>query len=284
MLAVISSDDGGLTWSPPVDIGARAGGRRLPGDPARTVSSCVVYLWQTRPFAISSSRSTDGGATFDAPVRIADADDELRAARLPRVSAPVCRRRRLRVASGRRGTTAHSRARRATSSSSPRSAERRWSAPTAVTRGRDAVLPAIGIDPANGPRRDRLHAGPCRRDRRRARSSRRRMRAGSALRVDSRRRRCRSVDARHDLRPDARRLHLGALRGRATARRLGARLGAGRRRASARPCTRRAADARRSDASKRRLQADRVPDGLQLEERRDLPRALGVAASSGRRA
>ena len=148
MLEVISSDDGGLTWSPPVDVGARPAVGVFPV--IRPSGELVlVYLWETRPFAISASRSTDGGASFDAPTRIAD------------TLTATCGVRRLRAfplpsadvdAAGRVWATWHDCPRPgapaavyvATLSGTT------WSTPTAVTAGSDAMLPAIGIDSTTG--------------------------------------------------------------------------------------------------------------------------------------
>ena len=148
MLEVISSDDGGLTWSPPVDIGAKPAVGVFPViRPSGEL--VVVYLWERQTFSISASRSGDGGVSFGAPVRIADVvvsqcgPRELRAFPLP--SADV-------DAGGRVWTTWHS---------CPRPGApavvyvatldgASWSAPTAVTSGPDALVPALGIDAATG--------------------------------------------------------------------------------------------------------------------------------------
>jgi hypothetical protein len=149
MLAVSSSDDGGLTWSTPVDIGARPAVGVFPA--IRPTGELVVaYLWETGQFAIATSRSTDGGATWGAPVRIASVDGGcavrgFRAFPLP--SADV-------DAGGRVWVTWHD-------CESPGASQNAvflttspdgvlWSAPAAVTRGRNAVLPAIGADPTSG--------------------------------------------------------------------------------------------------------------------------------------
>ena len=70
MLAVRWSDDGGLTWSTGVDIGARPAVGVFPA--IRPNGELIVaYLWETGRAAIAASRSTDGGATWGTPVRIA---------------------------------------------------------------------------------------------------------------------------------------------------------------------------------------------------------------------
>ena len=148
MLEVISSDDGGVTWSAPVDVGARPAVGVFPV--VRPSGELVlVYLWETRPFAISASRSSDGGATFDAPTRIADTLTatcgvrRLRAFPLPSVDVD---------SSGRVWATWHDCPR----AGAPAAAYvailtgTAWSAPTAVTSGADAILPAIGVDPSSG--------------------------------------------------------------------------------------------------------------------------------------
>jgi Ca2+-binding RTX toxin-like protein len=150
MLAVTYTNDGGLTWSLPTNIGARpAVGVFAVVRPSGEL--VVVYLWEVRPFAIASSRSTDGGVSFAPPVRIADVDTQscstrgLRAFPLP--SADV-------DASGRVWATWHScrgseaRTNEVFAASSADGAS--WSAPTPVTVGRDGVLPAIGIDASTG--------------------------------------------------------------------------------------------------------------------------------------
>ncbi len=151
MLAVSSSDDGGLTWSAPTDIGARPAVGVFPAiQPTGEV--VVVYLWETGQFAIAASRSTDGGASWSAPVRIAPIDGRcavrgFRAFPLP--SAAV-------DASGRVWATWHdcespggaSTSNAVFVATSPDGTQ--WSAPTTVTRGRNALLPAIGIDPTTG--------------------------------------------------------------------------------------------------------------------------------------
>jgi hypothetical protein len=147
MLAVSWSTDGGVTWSTPVDIGARPGVGIFPAI-RPTGEVVVVYLLQAGQLAIAASRSADGGVTWGAPVRIADVSNRcgvrgFRAFSLPSAEAD---------ASGRVWAAWHD-------CSSPGESESnsvfvasspdgvRWSAPAAVTRGRNAVLPAIGTDP-----------------------------------------------------------------------------------------------------------------------------------------
>jgi Ca2+-binding RTX toxin-like protein len=148
MLAVIWSDDGGVTWSVPVDIGARPAVGVFPAI-RPTGELVVVYLLEAGRFGIGASRSSDGGATWGAPVRIADVDRAcairgFRAFPLPSAEAET---------SGRVWAAWHScepggAGNAVFVATSPDGAV--WSAPRVVTRGRDAVLPAIGIDPATG--------------------------------------------------------------------------------------------------------------------------------------
>jgi len=150
MLAVTSTTDGGLTWSSPTDIGARPAVGVFPVV-RPTGELVVVYLWETRPFVIASSRSTDGGASFAPPVRIAELDTSscsargLRAFPLPSADAD---------SSGRVWATWHDCRRSGartndvfTASSEDGTA---WGAATPVTVGRDGVLPAIGVDASTG--------------------------------------------------------------------------------------------------------------------------------------
>ena len=149
MLAVSWSDDGGLTWSPPVDLGVRGGVGVFPAIRANG-DLVVVYLLQAGQFGIAASRSTDGAVTWGAPVRIAPVDGgcairDFRAFPLP--SAEV-------DPTGRFWAAWHDCASPGASGNAvfvATSADGAlWSPPIAVTRGRDAVLPAIGIDPATG--------------------------------------------------------------------------------------------------------------------------------------
>jgi hypothetical protein len=146
VLAVSWSTDGGLTWSTPVDIGARPAVGVFPAI-RPTGEIVVVYLLESGQPAIASSRSTDGGATWGALVRIADvtrrcAVSGFRAFPLPSADA---------AADGRVWAAWHdceapgATRNAAFVASSPDGIQ--WSTPVAATRGRNAVLPAIGIDP-----------------------------------------------------------------------------------------------------------------------------------------
>jgi RTX calcium-binding nonapeptide repeat (4 copies) len=148
MLAVTWSDDGGLSWSLPVDIGARPAVGVFPAV-RPTGELVVVYLLEVGQFGVASSRSIDGGATWSASVRIANVDAScairgFRAFPLPSAEAD---------ATGRVWAAWHSCEPGASENAvfvatSPDGAV--WSAPRVVTRGRDAVLPAIGIDASTG--------------------------------------------------------------------------------------------------------------------------------------
>lgn len=148
MLAVRWSDDGGLTWSLGADLGVRPAVGVFPA--IRPNGDLVaVYLLEAGGFAIAASRSTDGGATWAPPVRIAGVDNGcaipgFRAFPLPAAVVDAtgrvwatwhdCRSRTVRVNAVFVATSTDGTA---------------WSAPTAVTRGND-VLPAIGIDQSTG--------------------------------------------------------------------------------------------------------------------------------------
>jgi len=151
-LRVISSADGGLTWSTPVDLPAAPAVGAFPV--IRPNGELVVaFLWETRPFAIAASRSTDGGETFGPPVRIADVDASacgirgFRAFPLPSADVDPAGRVWITwhdcigdqsfrdigvvlVSTSDDGVT--------------------WAEPVAVTSARNAMLPAIGIQPTTG--------------------------------------------------------------------------------------------------------------------------------------
>jgi hypothetical protein len=149
MLAARWSDDGGLTWSPGVDIGAVPAVGVFPtiGPLGRLV---VAYLWERQGFAIAASTSGDGGATWSAPSLVAPvaASCGIRGFRgFPLPSADVDQAGRVWIAwhdCEAPGVTTNA----VFVSSSSDGAT--WTAPAAVTSGRNALLPAIGIDPATG--------------------------------------------------------------------------------------------------------------------------------------
>jgi hypothetical protein len=148
MLGVRWSDDGGLTWSQAVDIGARPAVGVFPAI-RPTGELVVVYLWEVGDAAIAASRSSDGGVTWDAPVRIANVRNScavsgFRAFPLP--SADVDR-------NGRVWATWHDCVQGGSSNTvyvATSDDGATWTAAVAVTRNRDAVLPAIGIDAGTG--------------------------------------------------------------------------------------------------------------------------------------
>jgi BNR repeat-like domain len=149
MLAVRWSDDGGATWSLGANLGVRPAVGVFPT--IRPTGELVaVYLLEAGRFAIAASRSTDGGQTWAPPVRIADVNNGcpvrgFRAFPLPAADVD---------ASGRVWATWHDcespggRGNAVFVATSSDGAS--WSAPSAVTRGRDDVLPAIGVDPSTG--------------------------------------------------------------------------------------------------------------------------------------
>jgi hypothetical protein len=150
MLAVSWSNDGGLSWATPVDVGARPGVGIFPAI-RPTGEVVVVYLLESGQFAVAASRSADGGATWGAPVRIAPIDGrcrvpDFRAFSLP--SADADRTGRVWAAWHDCESPGTSRDNAVFVSTSPDGLQ--WSAPVAVTRGRNGLLPAIGIDAATG--------------------------------------------------------------------------------------------------------------------------------------
>lgn len=150
MLALQYTTDGGLTWSAETHIGVRPAVGVFPVV-RPTGELVVVFLWETQPFAIAASRSIDGGSTFGAPVTIAEVGGSacvirgFRAFSLP--SADV-------GSDGRVWVTWHD----CLGPSFPSNVVLvatsddgvTWSGPATVTTRRNAVLPAIGVDPARG--------------------------------------------------------------------------------------------------------------------------------------
>jgi hypothetical protein len=146
-LGVSVSTDGGSTWAeagrvPVTDAVGAIPVVRPNGD------LVVVFLWRGR--SIGSSLSRDGGATFAPPAVVADL--RVRPARglrfFPLPAADVHADGRVVVAwhdcrfsSGCSANTI------VTSTSAD---GRTWTAPTAATSGRNALLPAVGVHPVTG--------------------------------------------------------------------------------------------------------------------------------------
>lgn len=146
-LAVVSSDDGGLTWSSPVGVPVTSAVGAFPVI-QRNGGLVIAYLWSGR--RIGASVSVDGGATFAPPTIVADIERRtIRGLRFfPLPSADVDPSGRVWVTWDDcrfdPGCTANSVV-VATSTDG-----RSWTAPTRVTSGRNAFLPAIGAHPTNG--------------------------------------------------------------------------------------------------------------------------------------
>jgi hypothetical protein len=148
MLAVSWSTDGGVTWSTPVDIGARPAVGIFPAI-RPTGEIVVVYLLQGGQLSISASRSADGGATWGSPARIAPIEGRCSISGFRGFSLPAADVDR----DGRFWATWHDCA-----PGSPVNAAFvatstdgvAWTAPRVVTRGRNALLPAIGVNAADG--------------------------------------------------------------------------------------------------------------------------------------
>ena len=147
-LAVVSSSDGGLTWTTPVALPVSGAVGALPV--VRPTGELVVaYLRGTQ--SIGSVVSIDGGATFAAPVTVSDVQVrnalDLRFFPLPAADVdPV---------SGRVWVTWHDcrfsvgcTANSVVVSTSDDG--RSWTPPTRVTSARNAYLPTIGVHPRTG--------------------------------------------------------------------------------------------------------------------------------------
>ncbi|HXF98768.1 MAG TPA: hypothetical protein VNJ46_09185 [Gaiellaceae bacterium] len=146
-LGVVVSGDGGVVWSEPayVPVSGAVGAVPVPTPAGRLV---IPFLWRGNRMA--ASVSADGGATFSPPAPIADvrarAVRGLRFFTLPAADVgpdgrvwvawhdcrfrPGCAANDVVVASSLDGVS--------------------WSAPAEVTGGRNAMLPALALDPTSG--------------------------------------------------------------------------------------------------------------------------------------
>lgn len=146
-LAVVSSTDGGQTWSTPVGIPVTDAVGAFPViRPAGEL--VVVFLWSGN--RIGSSVSSDGGLSFVAPALVADIQVRpIRGLRFfPLPSADVDAVGRVWVTWHDCRFNADCSANDAVVSISVDGAS--WIGPSRVTSGRDAFLPAIGIHPVSG--------------------------------------------------------------------------------------------------------------------------------------
>jgi hypothetical protein len=146
-LAVITSTDGGLTWGLPVGAPVTDGVGAFPV--VRPNGEVVlIFLWTGN--RVGASVSADGGLSFGAPSTVAEiqvrTERGLRFFPLPSADAdasgrvwvtwhdcrfsPGCATNSVAVATSADGVT--------------------WTAPAAVTSGRNAMLPAVGIHPGTG--------------------------------------------------------------------------------------------------------------------------------------
>jgi len=80
-IAVISSSDGGITWSSPAPVGPR--GDVVDGLPATLPDGALVIAWLDG-LSVLAARSTNGGSSFEAPVTVA----EMSARSVPGLRAP----------------------------------------------------------------------------------------------------------------------------------------------------------------------------------------------------
>ena len=146
-LGVVSSADGGLTWSAPVPVPVTDAVGAVPVvQPTGTL--VIPYLWGSR--RLGASVSSDGGATFGSASLVADIRVRrprgLRFFPLPASEVDP---------SGRVWVTWHDCRFSAGCSTNSVTVSTStdgltWSAPARVTRGRNAMLPTIGIHPTSG--------------------------------------------------------------------------------------------------------------------------------------
>jgi hypothetical protein len=148
-LAVVTSTDGGLTWSTPVDLPGTASSVGAIPLVRPNGELVVVFLWEGR--RVGASLSSDGAATFAPPVEVSSV--QARTARglrfFPLPAADVDPRTGAVWATWHdcrfgTGCSANS----VVVSTSPDG--RTWEPPTRVTSGRNAFLPTVGIHPTSG--------------------------------------------------------------------------------------------------------------------------------------
>jgi hypothetical protein len=146
-LAVLTSTDGGVSWSSPVPTAVTDAVGAFPVV-RPTGELVVIYNWGGR--RIGSSVSRDGGLSFAPAVEVAEIQvSSIRALRFfPLPSADV-------DPSGRVWVTWHDcrfdpgcNANSVVVATSPDGSS--WGAPVAITSGRNAFIPAIGIHPRTG--------------------------------------------------------------------------------------------------------------------------------------
>jgi hypothetical protein len=146
-LAVVTSDDGGLTWSLPVGVPVQAA---VGAFPVVQPSGTLVIAFLQFGRRIAATVSSDGGATFSGPNVVADV--EARQARglrfFPLPSADLDPSGRVWVTWQDCRFDAGCSANSAVVATSVDG--RTWTPPARVTSGRNAFIPAIGIHPTNG--------------------------------------------------------------------------------------------------------------------------------------
>ncbi len=147
IFALQRSDDGGLTWSPPVTYPVNVTGVIPVVQPNGRL---VISSWSQPMQAIVALSSADGGQTLIAPVRVSD----LQTRNAQPFRAPPLIASELDRGGGILVTWQDCRFRPACTENDvvlARSADGvTWAAPRRVTSGRNAVMPTIGVDPASG--------------------------------------------------------------------------------------------------------------------------------------
>lgn len=147
-LSLQTSTDGGLTWSQPVPLAPLSLVGAFPAiQPDGTL--VIVYRTGRRELELDAVRSRDGGATLEAPIRVAAVDASVTGMRFPTLPAvdvdrtgrilvawhdcglrPSCNGNDVVVASSLDGIT--------------------WTPSRRITSGRNALIPALAADPASG--------------------------------------------------------------------------------------------------------------------------------------